>query len=380
MRSIQYDRRRALGAAGSALTAVAALSLPGLGAAGPTPAAQPTPSLRDAAAAKGLLFGSDSDIDFASAPAEYRALFVAQCALYAPDLPWAGMSPKPGENDFSYGADSIAFATDHGMRLTGGHLLWHEALPKWFVHLSSREAAHAAATAHVEGLARRWAGKTYAWNVVNEALDPYDGRADGLRRTPLLAQLGPDFIAESFQIARSADPSALLVYNDYDLELDLPEHEARRSAMLGLVDRLLAAKAPIQGIGIQSHLARMQRDFDDSVFRKFLEEIAARGLKIIVTELDVNDIDLPGDIAARDRGVAESYARYLAVCLDQRAVIAVITWGLSDRYTWLTPESGANFRRRDRLPQRPLPFDADFRPKPAFDAVLKAIEDAPARG
>jgi endo-1,4-beta-xylanase len=124
----------------------------------------------------------------------------------------------------------------------------------------------------------------------------------------------------------------------------------------------------------------MQRDFDDSVFRKFLEEIAARGLKIIVTELDVNDIDLPGDIAARDRGVAESYARYLAVCLDQRAVIAVITWGLSDRYTWLTPESGANFRRRDRLPQRPLPFDADFRPKPAFDAVLKAIEDAPARG
>lgn len=51
----------------------------------------------------------------------------------------------------------------------------------------------------------------------------------------------------------------------------------------------------------------------------------------MLTELDVNDTKLPGDINLRDRYVAAAYEDYLSVVLDEPAVIAVITFGLSDR-------------------------------------------------
>jgi endo-1,4-beta-xylanase len=57
----------------------------------------------------------------------------------------------------------------------------------------------------------------------------------------------------------------------------------------------------------------------------------------------------------------------------------VVTWGLSDTDTWLTPASLEQFRRSDGLPERPLPFDAQLRPKPAFYAILNAFENAPSR-
>jgi endo-1,4-beta-xylanase len=53
----------------------------------------------------------------------------------------------------------------------------------------------------------------------------------------------------------------------------------------------------------------------------------------------------------------------------------VITWGLADKYSWLTTEAP----RRDGQPVRPLLFDQDFNPKPAFEAVRRAFENAPPR-
>jgi endo-1,4-beta-xylanase len=370
----RYRRRDALALLGRA--AVGALGLPVVAR-----AEAEAQTLKSAAAAKGFLYGSDSDGAFADAPEVYRALFVDQCALFAPDLPWISMAPKPGENDFAYGSQDIGFALDHGMKLTGGHLLWHDYLPKWFGHLKPDDA-RAAATARIRGLAGHYAGKVFSWNVINEALDPDDGRADGLGRNTLLNQVGPDFFADAFRIAHDADSQALLVYNDYDLELDVPEHEDRRVALFGLLDRLQGAGAPIQAVGLQSHLGKygvFADQFDDALFRKFLARIAGRGLKIILSELDVCDVNLPTDIAERDRIVADTYARYLSVALDESAVIAILTWGLSDRYTWLTPDSEPHFRRRDGKPERPLPFDADFKPKPAYRAILNAFDHAPVR-
>jgi endo-1,4-beta-xylanase len=149
--------------------------------------------------------------------------------------------------------------------------------------------------------------------------------------------------------------------------------------MLSLLDALQRRGAPIGAVGLQSHLRLddMAR-FDERLYRRFLAELAGRGLPILITELDVLDIGAPADVARRDGMVAAAYARFLDVALDERAVTSVVTWGLSDRYTWLTPESGEQFARADRLPARPLPFDADFAPKPAFTALLGAFGRAPA--
>ncbi|MEI9983981.1 MAG: endo-1,4-beta-xylanase [Aliidongia sp.] len=214
---------------------------------------------------------------------------------------------------------------------------------------------------------------------MNEALQIRDGRPDGLRTTPLLAKLGPDFFDIAYRAARSGDPDAFLVYNDYGLEMDRPDQERKRGALLRLLDRFAEDGTPIDAVGLQSHLALDGSRFDEKIYRDFLHELASRNLKIIITELDALDTAAPGDHAARDQAVADMYARFLSVALDERAVMAVVSWGLSDRYTWLTPDKDPRFARKDGLPGRPLPFDDAFAPKLAFDAIRTAFEHAPQR-
>ncbi len=73
------------------------------------------------------------------------------------------------------------------------------------------------------------------------------------------------------------------------------------------------------------------------------------------------------------------YRRYLDAALAEPAVAAVVTWGLSDRQSWIVAGRRHGFLHPGRLPQRPLPFDADLNPKPAFDAVIEAFQAAPQR-
>ena len=94
--------------------------------------------------------------------------------------------------------------------------------------------------------------------------------------------------------------------------------------------------------------------------------------KILITELDVLDDGLPADSAERDAAIADAYRLYLDTALAEPAVAAVITFGLSDRYTWLQED----YPREDEEPRRPLPFDDELQPKPAYDALASALEQA----
>jgi endo-1,4-beta-xylanase len=336
-------------------------------------------SLGDTAQKRGLQYGATPEADMASVPAPYSDLFAEHCRLLAPNLSWAHVSKAPGQYDFASEQGTLDYAQSYSMMLTGAHLLWHEQTPGWFEQASDRAAAERMASDHIRAMTTRFAGRVYSWNVVNEAIHPGDGRADGLRNSPLLSKLGNDYIEFAFQTARQFDEKSLLVYNDYDLELDNPEQESRRRALLGLLDRLLAARAPINAVGLQSHLKLSNCCFRPEVYRRFLGEIAKRGLKIMITELDVLDNVAPSNIAERDRAVADAYKRLLEVALDSPALISVVTWGLSDGYTWLTPRHSPSFARADGLPGRPLPFDTDYAPKPAYWTLIRALQDAQKR-
>jgi endo-1,4-beta-xylanase len=104
-----------------------------------------------------------------------------------------------------------------------------------------------------------------------------------------------------------------------------------------------------------------------------LAEIAGLGLTIQITELDVIDNNAPADRTTRDRMVADAYSRFLDAALDEPAVKMVLTWGLSDRHSWLAGS------RSDQLPARPLPFGADLEPKPALEAMTRAFTRAASR-
>lgn len=362
---MNIDRRQTIKLLGSAALA---------GGVGSAFAEPELPSLGGAAAARGLLYGSAIEADLGEAPAQYKDLLIRQCRLAGPALAWSS-SPRPGVYNFGHWGDDARFASAHGLRLTGSHLLWYEWIPTWFAAIPDRKGAEKAVSDHIRALASKFGSQVYSWNVVNEALKLDDGRPDGLRQDALMEKLGPDYIEFAFRAARVADPSALLLYNDANFEAATQEHEERRVALLDLLDHLKRENVPIDGVGLQCHI-RVSDPYDERAYSSFLRQITDRGLKIAVTELDVIDLDGSGSVTTRDRVVADAYDRFLPVVLDNRGTVAVVTWGLSDRYTWLNENQHL---RPDQPRLRPLPFDADFRPKPAFDAIMRAFRNAPSR-
>ena len=355
-----------------------ALLASGAGAAlaGPAWADDALPSLKAAAVQAGLQFGSDSDVTITTAPPVYAGLLAQHCNLFAPSLSWSRVEPKQGQ---TLAEDpNVGFARAHAMRLTGAHLLWHLRTPDWVAALDG-PAMQAAVDRHIQQMVGRYAGQTWSWNVVNEEIDTRNGDPYGMRLDLFAARLGPDWMARAFKTARAADPRALLLYNDAQFEMADALSTVRRDALLRLLDRLQRAGAPINGVGTQSHLRLDNVPFDPAVFRRFLHEIASRGLVVVISEMDVFDYAVGPDFATRDAAVAARYRAFLEVALDEPAVKAVVLWGLSDRYTWITPDRDGPYARPDRLPARPLPFDDQFRPKPAFYAVLDALKAAPKR-
>jgi endo-1,4-beta-xylanase len=263
------------------------------------------------------------------------------------------------------------------MRVRGHTLVWHDALPAWLASQLTVANGQAIMTEHIHTVAGHFAGKLYSWDVVNEVLDPASRRPDGLRNTLWLENCGVDYLERAFRATAAADPVALLVWNENYLELSNGFGAAKRAAMLNLLDGMLARGVPIHGIGLEAHLRADQATvLGDASYEAFLGELARRGMKIFVTELDVQDVTLPADAGARDQAVAQIYSRFLSATLRQPAVRGIVTWGLADSFSWI-----AGYRpRTDGLPVRPLPFDANFQPKAAYYAIAATLQSAPRRG
>lgn len=333
--------------------------------------------LRERAAARGLIYGAATQTYMLSSNNQFANSFARECAMLVPEdeLKWRSIRPTPNSFDFTRSDWLADFARTNNMLFRGHTLLWHAKLPKWFKTVVNRENAEDIMLNHIMTVAGRYAGKIHSWDVVNEGVNLKDGRSDGLRNTPWLEFLGPDYIDLAFRIAHASDPEALLVYNDYGMYYDTPKDEAKRTAVLKLLERLKSKGTPIHALGIHSHLWGGEANFNAVKFKAFLENVASLGLKIMITELDVIDKALPKDIKVRDRLVARRIEEYLSVVLEEPAVIAVLTWGLSDRYTWLSKEH----RRKDDAPVRPLPLDAQMRRKQAWNALARAFEKVPTR-
>jgi endo-1,4-beta-xylanase len=329
-------------------------------------------SLRAAAAAHGLLDGCAVNPEKLDAEPDYAKTVADQANIVVPEnaLKWAALRPSPEQFDFRRADDLMVFALTHDQRVRGHNLCWHEALPAWFATTVNRENAAHFLTQHIATVAGRYSGKIHSWDVVNEAVDVKSGRPDGLRASPWLQLIGPGYIEVAFRTARAADSHALLTYNDYGIELDTPEQIDKRGQVLMLVRRLRARGVPIDAVGVQSHLTAGD-PMPGSGLIHFVRELRSMGLEVFITEMDVNDRNLPEAVEARDAAVAKVYRDYLTMMLAEPNVNVALTWGITDRYTWL---QGAKHGRADGRPERPLPFDYDYQATPAFFAERDAID------
>jgi endo-1,4-beta-xylanase len=379
----RLTRRSALlGAAG--VTAAGLIGGPGIAAAyQATPQATPISRvpLWQTAWQHGIVFGTSAatwqleDPDYAQLVEHEAAILFTE-----DDLLWWRLRPTPdSELDFQYADQFMAFAEQNRQLVLGAHLVWDEGFGEEWTEDDlwgmDEETARRLLFETVEQVVGRYRARVAGWIVVNEAIDAHE--EDGWRRDfPWYETIGPSYAEESFQIAHDADPDATLLLNEFGFETDDEFDSAadKRAKALLVLDQLLDAGAPVHALGVQAHLEAdgVAEKFDTAGYQQFLSEVADRGLKILVTELDVLDDGLPADSTERDTAIAEAYRLYLDTALVEPAVAAVITFGLSDRYTWLQED----YPREDEAPRRPLPFDDELQPKPAYEALQSALEDA----
>ena len=226
---------------------------------------------------------------------------------------------------------------------------------------------------HIHTVVGRYKGKIKDWDVVNEAIA--DNGTNVLRNSLWSEIIGPDFIAKAFEYAHEADPDAILRYNDYGLE-----NPTKRAKLILLIKSLQAQKVPVGAIGSQAHV-NVSTTF--ATMDQALTDIETLGLPIHITELDVNSAQggqrgTGADVAANaaatqgglvsdaDRKLAEAYSGLFRAFLKHDKSVKLVTfWGINDALSW-------------RANAKPLLFDRNDQPKPAFDAVIRAATEAAA--
>lgn len=330
------------------------------------------------------------------------------------DLKWASIHPREGADGYDFGpADAyVNFGLKNHMVVVGHTLVWHGQTPFWVFagKTPPPDAAKPSAQAppppangaganpgggrfgrrfefsgpratreellqrmrdHIHTVVGRYKGKIKVWDVVNEAVS--DGGPNILRNSLWLQIIGPDFIAKAFEYAHEADPHAILRYNDYGLE-----NPAKRQKLIALIKQLQAQKVPVMAIGSQTHVNVLSPTFEEE--DRTLTELETLGLPIHITELDVNSAqgglrnngaDVANNAATTQGGLvddanqrlANQYADLFKAFLKHKSVKVVTMWGVNDGVSW-------------RANGKPLLFDGNDQPKPAFDAVIRAANGA----
>src|SRR6202165_3661848 len=319
------------------------------------------------AASQSLIpYGSAVRSDALASDASYRAAIIANCQIIVPEgeMKWPDIHPARGEYRFEKADALMDFARQNRIEVRGHTLAWYGGMPAWTADIDSRAAAERELVDHIETVVSRYTRVTPSWDVVNEPLVDWPEDATSLRPSIWTKQLGSDYLPIALRATAAADPDTQLVINEYDIEFKGPRFAARRKALLQLLRSLRDRDVPLHAVGLQAHLFA-ERAIDNDALQAFLASIAALKLDVLITELDVIDYELPGKVSEREALGARMAVPFLQSVCEVVRPKAILTWGLSDRYTWVP----MYFKRPDGMPNRPLPFDADLKRKPLFDVI-----------
>ncbi|MFG3246294.1 endo-1,4-beta-xylanase [Streptomyces sp. NPDC048187] len=247
--------------------------------------------------------------------------------------------PQRGQFNFSSADRVYNWAVQNGKQVRGHTLAWHSQQPGWMQSLGG-SALRQAMIDHINGVMAHYKGKIAQWDVVNEAFA--DG-SSGARRDSNLQRTGNDWIEVAFRTARAADPSAKLCYNDYNVE---NWTWAKTQAMYNMVKDFKQRGVPIDCVGFQSHFNSGSPY--NSNFRTTLQNFAALGVDVAITELDIQGAS------------ASTYAAVTNDCLAVARCLGITVWGVRDSDSWRSQDT-------------PLLFNNNGSKKPAYTAVLDAL-------
>lgn len=342
-------------------------------------------TLRQAADGKVMIGCAIGTQDLDHPPVARRVAREFNCLTADNEMMPAQMVDDSGRYTFAAGDRIADFARAHGMVFFGQMLLWHHETRRWlFQDRQGRPLPRAQALAnlkaYIAAVTAHYRGRVFAWNVVNEALSDRPG--EFLRDTPARRAIGDDYIAQAFAAAQADAPEARLYYNDYNIE-----EPDKLPKALRLLRGLRARGLRVDAVGIQGHWTL---DWPEpAVITAALRAFAAAGFPVYVTELDVDVLprtSTGADLAATEHGpnpyplglpaavqsrLARRYGEIFAALLQPPRARMITFWGPDDGRSWLN-----DFPALHRT-NYPLLFDRAMRPKPAYDAVRRALEQAP---
>jgi endo-1,4-beta-xylanase len=336
---------------------------------------RPKASLKTLAAGAKVKLGLQASKANLQVPA-FAEFFTENFSLLTPgnELKWPRLHPTPDTYTFDDADWMVNFCQSRGLLVHGHNLCWNSpnANPPWFPAVLTQQNAAEQFTNYITTVVGRYRGRIESWDVVNEPVVFWSKRPDGLYPGVWLSLLGPQYLDIAFHAAKAADPGALRVLNCYYVEQDTPDFERTRELTIVLLQQLLKRGVPVQAIGIESHLDA-SAPFGGPAFLEFIKRVRGLGLQVLITELDVDDSQVQGDVQERDRVVAQCYYDYLTQVVPAGKTDRIIFWTPSDRWDWLNSMPPAKFHRADGKPHRPGLLEDALRPKPAMDAVEAAL-------
>lgn len=296
------------------------------------------------------------------------------------------IQPREGKFDFTLADQFVDFGKKHNMFIIGHTLIWHSQAPDWFFKDDdgndvSREVLISRMKNHIYKIVGRYKGIVHGWDVVNEAFED-DGT---YRKSKFYTIIGEDFIPLAFQFAREADPGAELYYNDYSMV-----KEGKQKAVIQLVNQLKNDGLRIDAVGMQGHYSLTYPTI--KAFETGIENLAAAGVNVMITELDISVIPSPYEIQGADvanrfaystkmdpfkdglpdsiqKQQNERYLQFFNTCLKHADNISRVTlWGVNDLQSW---------RNNWPIPGRtdyPLLFDRQNKAKPIVEEIIKAAK------
>jgi endo-1,4-beta-xylanase len=336
------------------------------------PPLAPTP-LIEAARPHGIAFGSEVSYFRPWPIAEaYKSIVAREFALITPgnEMKWSWVHPRRDAYDFGFADCLLHFADAHGLHVRGHNLVWHDQLPGWLLELKAdrdtwEEVLHEHIRTVVGHFRKEFPGRVPQWDVVNEPI------ADGpcierhlctLRPSIWKEHLGDDYVALALRFAREADPDARLYINEVDLEMPGERGDLRRKALLDLVSNLQKSGVPLDGIGFEAHLGITPENAPIPELPQFFAEVAAHGLDIAVTELDVRIDPEPSLSDLKEQ--AHVYRNVMEACLGQPRCKTFVYWGFSDFGHWLAGQHAA-------------PVDEALKPKVLWTGTLEMLKNHP---
>lgn len=322
------------------------------------------------ASGSAIPFGAAANHHALPTDATYRAALARHCDVLVAEsaMKWEIIRTTREAFDFTHGDDLVSFAQQHGLQVRGHTLVWCEANPTWVKTLATAIDAERELRRHIERVVTHYKEPIRSWDVVNEPIAENPRNSMDLRPGVWLSLLGERYIDMALHAARDAAPDQQRVLNEYGIEHATPRDRLKRAGFKRLVLDLKARGAPITAVGLQAHLDGGQPIDTDGV-SQFCQDMTRAGLDVLITELDVNDFQLPADVTARDALVAQKVKAFLDAVFAGCTPKLICTWGLTDRYTWMPMW----FKRKDGQLNRPLPLDADLKPKPMMQIIAQTL-------